>query len=420
MLCVLSAIILAESVVAFDRSLAPGTRLTILNSVLELGIDGSRALLGGIGAATFGAAATAFSITVSVIATASTSYGPRLVGDFMADRKNQWILGTLVSTFVYTTLVLRTVRTATDDGDSFVPRLSVGIAILLAILNVFLIIAFIHHTSISIRVETLTAGVSRGFRKTLDRELELNKDRTERASTAGHAAKQAPEGGTLIRADREGYIIDIDIDRLVQALSDDGGRIALEIRVGERVIPGAPMARIWPAGDPEKIESVIRSAVAMDNEPETTFNPTHAQQQVLEIAVRALSPGTNDPYTAARAIEELAAPLAQAAAAPEPTGVFVDDHGAPRVYAAATNPAELIAQPFFELRPFIAGQTLVVLSLIRLASTIEQHARQELRGIAWQELEHCIDAAEITRDQQRIDDELARERRLVKLARGEK
>ncbi|WJZ03540.1 DUF2254 family protein [Corynebacterium freiburgense] len=244
-LCVISAVVLAEFVVAFDRSLPPGMRLAILNSVLELGIDGSRALLGGIGAATFGAAATAFSITVSVIATASTSYGPRLVGDFMADRKNQWILGTLVSTFVYTTLVLRTVRTATDDGEPFVPRMAVGIAILLAILNVFLIIAFIHHTSISIRVETLTTGVSRGFRKTLDRELKLNKDRTERASQAGHAIKEAPEGGTLIRAHREGYIIDIDIDSLVQALSNDGGRAPISLSTKSESIPNLHANNVW-------------------------------------------------------------------------------------------------------------------------------------------------------------------------------
>ncbi|MCT7061932.1 DUF2254 domain-containing protein, partial [Salmonella enterica] len=76
--------------------------------VYAVGIDGSRAMLSAIGGSMLGVAATAFSITISVIATASSTYGPRLVRNFMADRGNQTVLGVLVATFVYALLVLRT------------------------------------------------------------------------------------------------------------------------------------------------------------------------------------------------------------------------------------------------------------------------------------------------------------------------
>ena len=137
-----------------------------------MGLEGARGLLSGIGGTTFGAAATAFSITISVIATASTSYGPRLVGNFMSNRRNQWTLGVLVSTFVYTTLVVRTLRSS-DDGAVFVPHLAVHFAIGLAVIDVFLLISFIHHIATSIQVDTLTSVVSSAFLRTAKRSDEL-------------------------------------------------------------------------------------------------------------------------------------------------------------------------------------------------------------------------------------------------------
>lgn len=106
-LCVLVAVLLAEGLVALARTVVHADLPPLLQPVLDLGVDGSCGLLSTIGTSTFGAAATAFSITISVIVTASTSYGARLVGNFMSDRRNQLTLGVLVSTFAYTTLVIR-------------------------------------------------------------------------------------------------------------------------------------------------------------------------------------------------------------------------------------------------------------------------------------------------------------------------
>lgn len=193
-LCMVAAVLLAEGLFALDRTVVHADLPPLLQPVLNLGVDGSRGLLSMIGTSTFGAAATAFSITISVIVTASTSYGPRLVGNFMSNRRNQLTLGVLVSTFAYTTLVIRSIRTADDDGVSFVPHFAVSFALL----NVVLLILFIDNMATGTRVSSLTRSVSGSFQ----RAIEAMETRAERPSVDA----PVPEGGRLVRATKGGYV----------------------------------------------------------------------------------------------------------------------------------------------------------------------------------------------------------------------
>lgn len=236
-ICVLGAVALAEGLVAIEQNLLDGGDWAAdRDPIFGIGVDGARGLLSSIGGAVFGAAATAFSITVSVIATTSTSYGPRLVGNFMTDRRNQWTLGLLVSTFVYTTLVLRHLRSA-EDGTVFVPHLAVYAAILLAIADVFLLIAFIHNIASSTQVETLVAGVSAALRRTIRA--------SQRDLPGTLPASPAPSGGTLVGAWSDGYVISVDERTLRDGAIRQGMRIAMEVRVGDHVVAGSPIARFW-------------------------------------------------------------------------------------------------------------------------------------------------------------------------------
>lgn len=413
-LCVGGAIVLAEGLVAIDRRIGDHSELPVVGSLFQLGIEGSRGILGGIGGTTFGAAATAFSITISVIATASTSYGPRLVGNFMTDRRNQWTLGVLVSTFVYTTLVVRTLRSAPDDGTAFVPHLAVHMAIVIAIVDVFLLISFIHHIAASIQVDHLTAITSNAFRRTIERTEELEDDRA--------CSAEPPEGGELLRARSSGYIVHIDAPAVLRAVTDDNARIAFESRVGDRVVTGSPLARVWPGHDAEALADKLVTCIDLGRKHDPASDPFYAQQQVVELAVRALSPGTNDPYTAVNVIEELAPALSELVASPHPASALEDESGTPRVFLRPVTLAELIDLPFHQIVPFADGQALVHRALVDLAGHIEQHnIHPELAGRAWAHVERIRDqAARSGPDEQRelLDAHMARTRALVELSRG--
>lgn len=413
-LCVLSAIVLAESIVALDRILPDLPPLPVLAPIFDLGVEGSRGLLTGIGGTTFGAAATAFSITISVVATASTNYGPRLVGNFMSDRQNQWVLGVLVSTFVYTTLVVRTLRSATEDGAAFVPHIAVSFGILLAIADVFLVIAFIHHISVSIQVGTLTGMVQRRFRQAV-------RARDAEGSLHALSDRQAPEGGRLVRAGEEGYIVHIDADALVAAASADGGRVALECRVGDLLLPESPVARIWAAQDADRLADSVRGAIDTAPQRDPLGDVGYALQQMLELAVRA----GEDPYTAAGVVEDLGVVMAEAVAGPEPVEAIGDESGAPRLYRRVFGLGELIDAVFDQARPFASGKPVVLQALVELAARIESHvAHDHLRGRAWEHVELIREACEaeglVPRELAALDAAIERARGLVELSGRER
>jgi uncharacterized membrane protein len=187
----LGATLLAEALILLDEH--PGL-LPLpgwVDGVLyRVGESGSRAILTAIAGSSLAVAGTTFSITVAVLALTSSSYGPRLIRNFMADRANQFVLGVYVATFLYSLLVLRSVRAVGDPGDPearvFVPHLAVNGAVLLAVLNVGVLIYFIHHISDSIQISTITRRIRSDLHATIERrypeELGPGEDQVDGAS----------------------------------------------------------------------------------------------------------------------------------------------------------------------------------------------------------------------------------------------
>mgnify|MGYP003377186543 CR=1 FL=1 len=205
------AMALAQILVTVDRA---GAALPAFAEgfLFATGVDGARALLSAV-ASFLGVAGTAFSITISVISTASTSYGPRLVRNFMRDRNNQIVLGVLVATFVYTLLVLRTIRSASDDGDAFVPHLAVNAAIGLGVVDVFLFVWFIHHIAGSVQIDNLVKGATVDFgRAVRDNWLDPDDRHVE-------AFEPPSEGGGVVTLGRTGYLTRIDVAALANDIT---------------------------------------------------------------------------------------------------------------------------------------------------------------------------------------------------------
>lgn len=163
-LVVVLSVVVAQSALALDQVFS--SQPQELPDSLLLGVDGSRAMLAAVGGAVLAVAGTTFSITISVIATASSTYGPRLVRNFMTDRRNQMVLGLFVGTFVYCMIVLRAI-TGEDENlgvEAFVPFLSVYGSLVLALANVAALVDFLHHISESIQIGYLIGRVRKGRR----------------------------------------------------------------------------------------------------------------------------------------------------------------------------------------------------------------------------------------------------------------
>lgn len=361
-LFITAAIVLAQILVAADKSALelPGF---VKNFLFATGVDGARALLSAV-AAFLGVAGTAFSITISVVSTASTTYGPRLVRNFMRNRDNQVVLGVLTATFVYTLLVLRTIRSQSDDGAAFVPHLAVNAAIVLGVIDVFLFVWFIHHIASSVQVETIADGARRDFQRAVGHNwLDPDGDRHDRFD--------APtEGGAIVASPVAGYLTHVDRMMLADDAANADVSVRLLKRVGDQVVKGEPIAQIWPAERGESMEANLRDHLHTASSRSTDQDVRFAQQQIVELAVRAMSPGTNDPYTAVNAIQQVASGVLTVVGREEGANVIVDDAGAPRLYLRPVKIQEIVDTPFDHVRPFSLTTRIVLEALVDLAARI--------------------------------------------------
>ena len=165
-LMVLLAIALSFITIWIDHS-REATIVQRIDWAYSLGPNGSRAILSAIAGSMVSVATTAFSITIVALQLASSQFGPRLLRNFMQDTGNQIVLGTFISTFVYSLMVLRTINGV--EKDEFVPHLAVTIGLVLAIASVGVLIYFIHHSALSIQVNHVIKLVGDDLDGAIDR-----------------------------------------------------------------------------------------------------------------------------------------------------------------------------------------------------------------------------------------------------------
>lgn len=383
-LMVFVALGLAQAMIVVDLWLNERT-LELLPETFLIGVEGSRGILVAVGGSVLAVAATTFSITMSVIATASSTYGPRLVRNFMVDRNNQRVLGLFVATFVYCLMVLRRVR-GTDDGVSFVPHVAVYGAIVLALVNVAALVYFLHHISAVIQVSTLVRRVRS--------ELERSVDGLYGDGAASRVPAVAlASASALVLADRAGFVTTVDAPGLVEAAVDVGAAELL-VRPGTHVMVGEPLARV--TGDAEAMGTAVRRHVSVGDTRTPTQDVHFAIQQMVEMAVRAVSPSTNDPYTARNVVEELACGLVPAIRHGEPAAGWADDTGTVRLVWRLPSGVELVDLVFDDLRVYAAEDPAVIAAALQLAGRVLRVAGPEVTSRLERQIDELLAAAERT------------------------
>lgn len=269
------------------------------------GVEGARGVLGAIASGLITVTGVVFSITVVTLQLASTQFTPRVLRNFMADRGNQTVLGVFIATFTYTLLVLRTIRSATDDGESFVPRLAVTIALVLTLVSIGCLIFFVNHVASSIQVWTILHRVSE--RAVRDVERLFPEPVGEEDETPLSVLRDAEDDPVVVRATRSGYLQAVDAGHLFQVGRERELVVAMEPHIGAFVHRGEVLATTWPrsAVGEETIEEV-RDAFVLGSSRTPGQDVEFGILEISDIAVKALSPGINDPTTALHCIDRLA------------------------------------------------------------------------------------------------------------------
>jgi uncharacterized membrane protein len=343
------------------------------------GPEGARALLSTVAGSMITVAGVTFSITVVALTLASSQFGPRLLNSFMRDTGNQVVLGTFIATFLYCLLVLRTIRNTTEGV--FVPHISITFGLLLAIASLGVLIYFIHHASASIHVESVIAAVDRDLDDAIERLFP--KQRTDYIfELALRHEDDVPEDfeqkARPVSAGHGGYLQAIDHDGLMKIAMENDLLLGLEYRSGDFVAQGNDLVMVWPGESlTEEIAEKINNAFIFGARRLHRQDVEFAMSQLVEIAVRALSPGINDPFTAMACIDRLGAALSHLAERRIPSAYRYDDDNQLRLIADSITFAGLADTAFNQIRQYGRSSAAVTIRLLETIAVIAARTTHE-------------------------------------------
>lgn len=348
--------------------------------------SGARTLLATIANSMIGLAGVVFSITIVALTLASGQFGARLLRNFMRDKGNQITLGTFLAAFLYCLLILRQIQDSNaDGGQSFVPQLGMLVAVLMALAGLGVLIFFIHHTAASIQAPNVIAAVSLELHHAIDTLYpEKLGTRPELADMSPAAARsQMPsrfeEDSVEIRAGRQGYVQRIQPEQLMSATQTYDLVVRMEHRPGQFVQRDDVVLRVWPAERVEasSLHGVLQETFAVGDQRSLAQDVEFAVEQLVEVAVRALSPGINDPFTAMQCVDRLGAALSELATRELPSPFRIDDQGRLRVLTYPKDFGDFLDVSYNQIRQY-AKQSLDV--LLQMLETFERMAPHVSRG----------------------------------------
>lgn len=333
------------------------------------GPDGARTLLSVIASSMITVAGVVFSITIVALTLASSQFGPRLLNNFMRDTGNQIVLGTFIATFMYCLLVMGTIRGVEENG--IVPHLSITFGIILAIASLVVLIYFIHHVSISIQAENVIAAVGDDLDQAIERQFPEEKTYypfEQELRQEGDLPKDFEQKSKAIDATGSGYLQTIDYNGLMELATEYNLLLKIEYRPGDFVTQGSAVVK---AGSPEqlnqKITEEITNAFIFGTQRLRLQDIEFAINQLVEIAVRALSPGINDPFTAMTCVDRLGVALTLLVQKIIPSAYRYDEGDNLRLIMDAVTFESLADSAFNQIRQY--GRSSVAVT-IRLLETI--------------------------------------------------
>lgn len=367
----LAALLLAVGVVEFESRLDPSWMYQF--RWLSTGTPaGARAILSTIAGSMITVAGVTFSITIVALSLASSQFGPRLLRNFMRDRINQIVLGMFIATFLYCAVVLRAVHSSAA-GDR-VPYLAVTLGVLLALASLGALIYFIHHVATSIQADQIIAQVGADLDRTIERLFPKPDEKNARATDEEVEAMQLGEGAAEIVIQKTGYLRAVATQELVDAAKHADVVIQLKIRPREFVVRHTAVALVEPAS---KVDDTLRQRI---NEALIVGRLRTPEQdvefcinQLVELALRALSPGINDPGTAMLCIDRLCGAICWLGTRDMPTRLRQDNDGTLRLVLEQPTFNGIADATFNQLRQHARGNVAVTIRLLEAIQLCVDH-----------------------------------------------
>lgn len=344
------------------------------------GPDGASTLLSAIAGSVITVAGITFSLMITALTLAASQFGSRLLRGFMRDTSTQVVLGTFTATFIYCLVVLRAVRS--EEGSVFVPHISVTFSLILAVVSMALLIYFIHHVATSIQVTSVIKMVSDDLDYSIKRLYPRQMGREAPQHKQGRIEEDVPanfeEEAFPVIAESSGYVQAVDSEEVMRLAIEHDLILRLEHRPGNFITKGATLAQVWPRQRfNAKLAKQIQDVFILGHQRTQTQDVEFDINQLVEVAIRALSPAINDPFTAMMCTDRLGAALCELAQKDFPSAYRYDEADKLRVITNSASFAELVSAAFNQIRQYGRESVSVTIRLLEVIALVGSRTRNE-------------------------------------------
>lgn len=361
---------------------------------LHMSIESARLALSTIAGSMITIASLVFSMTLVSLTSVSQQLGPRILLRFMDDRPTQIVLGIFVATFLFSLIVL--MRVGDDAKAGVVPGLGVTLAAGLAIAALGGMIHFFDHVAKRIQADSLIAELGADLRYSVAQFVDRSKSEAHSLTSeqADELSQQfdANKRVRIVRQPNSGYLRRLDISGMLHIAKQEDLLVRVEVRPGQFVLEGQPVLAVLPQADDadrvsdeiaEKLERLL--LVGRKRTPEASIE--FEIDALVEVALRALSPGVNDPFTALACIDYLADGVRLLSTSADCRLVTRDADEVVRVLNAP-EPFERILKRSFEPIIDAAGGSKIVVA--RLSQVLNQLAELDPSDSARSALQRLV------------------------------
>ncbi len=390
---ILAAVALFAGTHALDRAAYDGS-LHFPSWVISGTADAGRQILTAVAAAVITVVTLVFSITIVTLTLASTQFGPRMLRNFIRDRITQLTLGSFVATFVYAILALVSIGPG-SHGD-FIPHLSITVTMAMVVLDVGVLVVFIDHIAKSIQLPQVIASIASDLSQAVETEVAPRAaDGPKAGPSLSELLRRLDEDSGVVRAPRSGYLQYVGMNALIDISGRGRAVIRLLHRPGHFVVEGQPLADVWPAAAAPGVARALGGAHATGPHRTLTQDLSFAVDQLVEIAIRALSPAVNDTFTALACIDWLGDGLCKIADRWRPATVHRDATGHVRVITVTVGFRRLLERAHDKIRQASRAMPAVMIrQLDGLAKVMTHTTSSEQRELVLEQAAMILRSSE--------------------------
>jgi uncharacterized membrane protein len=379
------AIVLIEADSAgSDRWLSQWPRL------FGVGAEGARQMLSTLAGSMMTVMGITFSMTLLALALASSQYTSRILRNFMRSRITQATLGVFAGIFAYCLIVLRTIR-GSGGVDEFVPSLAVFFAFVMSLGGVGVLIYFIHHIASSIQASSIIASIAHETNATIDRLLPEKLDQSPDEDEEQNPMLESLDERTWypVPTAESGYIQNVDADALMRVAADSRSIVRMEHGIGAFVVQNTALLSLALTYPPvQKTIDAFNAAYSIGRYRTVEQDPAFGIRQIVDMALKALSPGVNDTSTAVMCVDYLTSIMARLAGREFPP-LYRYEGETLRVVAIVPSFEGLLAEAFDQIRGSAAGNVAIMARMLSafetlIDLTVSSHRRRAIRDqVQW-------------------------------------